>query len=254
MKTKTAYRERIIPVAETSTPDIPERVSPSERVHIDFATDKAEPAVAVVSADELPLDEATLALQKQLADLKKSEALQREYAERMARQHTQPPTREQKLAMWQQQGMTEDDARFLSENPQMVDLHDVTRVASEEAAQQGHERGTEAHRKATKAIFDEHLGHQQAQPAASVEPTPAFFEPPEASRSPAAPDRAALYSAPVSRGTPSGGTGQRPARQITLTPQDQEYARIAGVSDVEYAKQKQRLAQHKANGDYTGRE
>ena len=45
---------------------------------------------------------------------------------------------------------------------------------------------------------------------------PAFFAPRPAP-SPAAPDRSAMYSAPVSRGTPSGGTGQRPPRQIRLT-------------------------------------
>jgi hypothetical protein len=163
----------------------------------------------------------------------------------------QPPTREQKLAMWKQQGMTEDDAQFLSENPQMVDLHDVTRIAADEAAQH-HARGTPQHRERTKTLFDEHLAHlqaQQAQAAASAQPTPAFFRPPPAP-APAAPDPASIYSAPVSRGTPSGETGQRPARMIRLTPEEQEYARVAGVSDVEYARQKQRLALAKANGDY----
>jgi hypothetical protein len=101
-------------------------------------------------------DEATLALQKQLADLKKSEELQRQYAQQMMAARAQPPTREQKLEMWKQQGMDPEDARFLAENPQMVDLHDVTRLASEEAAQH-HERGTDAHRQATKEIFERHL-------------------------------------------------------------------------------------------------
>jgi hypothetical protein len=35
-----------------------------------------------------------------------------------------------------------------------------------------------------------------------------------------------------------------------LTAEEQEFARIAGISDVEFAKQKQKLAQAKANGDY----
>jgi nucleoid-associated protein YgaU len=39
-------------------------------------------------------------------------------------------------------------------------------------------------------------------------------------------------------------------RTIRLTAEEQEYARVAGISDVEYARQKQKLAQAKAAGDY----
>lgn len=63
--------------------------------------------------------------------------------------------------------------------------------------------------------------------------------------------RASIVSAPVSRETPTGGTGQRTSStKIRLTAEEAEYAKIAGITDVEYARQKQKLNQHKANGDY----
>jgi hypothetical protein len=37
---------------------------------------------------------------------------------------------------------------------------------------------------------------------------------------------------------------------MRLSPAEIEMARIAGISDVEYARQKQKLAQAKAAGDY----
>jgi hypothetical protein len=130
---RSRYREKI-PATETSTPDIPERVQPSERAPVDFTVDnKAEPAIAAVSADEIPEpDEATLALQKQLADLKKSEELQRQYAQQMAaqRQHAQRSlSREEKLSAWRANGGDEGDISFLESHPEMIDRHDVTVAA-----------------------------------------------------------------------------------------------------------------------------
>jgi hypothetical protein len=60
------------------------------------------------------------------------------------------------------------------------------------------------------------------------------------------------YSAPVSREVPSAG-GFRQSGRVTLTVEDREFARIAGVSDVEYAKQKARLLEMKASGEYSDR-
>jgi hypothetical protein len=196
LKTKTAYRERI-PVAETSTPDIEikdEPIRPSERVDINFdTTNKAEPSVAVVSADEYPQpDEATLALQKQLADLKKSEQMQREYAQHMAQQTQRPLSREEKLAAWRANGGDEGDISFLESHPEMVDRHDVTVIAAEEAAQH-HQRGTEAHRAATLEAFRRLQGQQAQAPPAATDPA-GFFRP-EPSRSPAVPDRGRVSTA-----------------------------------------------------------
>ena len=137
----------------------------------------------------------------------------------------------------------------------MVDLHDVTRVASEAAEQQGFERGTEAHRQATKEIFDQHLRQQQAQPAVSARPAVAdpagFFEPaPEPSRSPATerPGAAAYVSAPVSR-REVGGPRELFPRQVKLSPLEQEMARNLGLTDTAYAEGKLRMLRAKANGE-----
>jgi len=246
MALRSRYRER--PVEQPS--NIPE---PSEKINVEVR-DAAVPDVAAIEPPQP--DEATLTLQKQIADLKKSEQMQRDYAERMAlmaqqQQHAQrPPSREEKVSAWRANGGDEGDISFLESNPEMIDRHDVTVVAAEEAARQGHQRGTEAHRLATRENFHRHLGHQQARPAAPAEPAPAFFAPEAERVSHSAPDSASIYSAPVSRATQSASTGQRPARTVRLTAEEQEYARVAGITDVEYARLKQRLAQAKANGDY----
>jgi hypothetical protein len=193
LKTKTAYREpRKIPAAENSAPDIPESVQPSASTTIDFNTDKAEPTVTIVGDAGEPgdavtealqkaveADEASEALRRQLQHLHVSEALVRRHAEQMAQQAQRPMSREEKLATWRANGGDEGDISFLESHPEMIDRHDVTVVAAEAAAQQGFQRGTDDHRQATKEIFDRHLGHQQAQPAASVGPasTPEFFRP-----------------------------------------------------------------------------
>jgi len=253
---KTAYRNPEKPPADTPAPSVPvddERIQPSETTRIEFTDPKAaEPAVAVVSQDQYPEpDEATLALQKQLADLKKSEQMQREYAQRMAQMAAPAPTLpaepEARIALWRQHGLTDDDAAFLAANLELVVDPQLTRVASDEAALH-HQRDTDAHRAATLEAFRRLQGQQaQAQPPAA---DPAgFFEPPEPLRSPAAPDRAALYSAPVSR-TASPGSYREPSpRQVKLSPVEQEIACNLGLSDVAYAEGKLRLAREKQSGE-----
>jgi hypothetical protein len=65
------------------------------------------------------------------------------------------------------------------------------------------------------------------------------------------PQRRATVSAPVSREAPVTSSGERPGR-ITLTALQKEAAKIAGITEVEYAKNLQRLKAEKANGNYTG--
>src|SRR6476469_3601798 len=107
MKTKTAYRPKNIPAE--APPNIPEEIpQPSESVKIDFAADKAEPAVAIVSADEFPEpDEASEALKRQLEHLHASEALQRQHAAQMAAPApTLPADREARLSLWREHGLS----------------------------------------------------------------------------------------------------------------------------------------------------
>jgi hypothetical protein len=253
VKTKTAYREpRKIQAVETSAPDIPERVQPSERIAINFETDKAEPSIGVVSADEIPLDETTVALQNQLAHLKKSEQLQREHARYAALQQmaapapTLPAEPEARIALWRQHGLTDDDASFLQANVELVNNPQLCRLASDEAERQGYERNSEGHRAATLEAFHRLQG-QQAQTRTATDPA-GFFEPTEPTRSPAAPDRAAMYSAPVSR-REAGGYREPSARSVRLSVLEQEVARNLGLTDTAYAEGKIRLQALKAKGE-----
>ena len=58
-------------------------------------------------------------------------------------------------------------------------------------------------------------------------------------------------SAPVSRQAPTGG--DRPSGQVRLTPAQREAAAIAGVSDIEYAKQLEKLDALQEMGEYSGK-
>jgi hypothetical protein len=66
------------------------------------------------------------------------------------------------------------------------------------------------------------------------------------------PQRTNIVSAPVSRAVPSA-SGTRTPGKITMTAEHREFARVAGVSDVEYAKQLQRLTEMKATGEHSDR-
>jgi hypothetical protein len=247
MAVKTAYKT---PAPRVQIDD--EKIQPSESVHIDFGTDKAEPSVAIVSADEFPLDEATLALQKQLAHLKQSEELQRNHARYAAQQQmaapapTLPAEPEARIALWRQHGLTDDDASFLQANPELAAEPGLTRLASDEAALH-HERDTDAHRAATLEAFHRLQG-QQAQTRTATDPA-GFFEPPEPARSPAAPDRAGPIfrtSEPHRLAWELSGAlaevGQALAGRAADCGSD-------GISDIEYAKNKMRMLRERAAGE-----
>jgi hypothetical protein len=256
MKTKTAYRPKNIPTGEP--PNIPpereDPPQPSETTRIEFTNgadpDPVEVKVAAIEPAP-PADEATAALLKQLDSLRASEALQRQHAAQMAAPApTLPPGRADRLSLWKAHGnLSDEDAAFLEARPDMVDNPQLTRAAYAATLQAGIERDSPDFAAAMEGNFASLLNRAQAQPA----PTPtatAFFAPPPPAASPGPPPPSSYVSAPPSRGTASYETGQRPARQIKLTPQEQEFARIAGVSDVEFAKQKQKLILAKAAGDY----
>ncbi len=60
-----------------------------------------------------------------------------------------------------------------------------------------------------------------------------------------------IYSAPPSREVPSS-SGKREGGSITLTPLQKEAAKIAGITEKDYAIQVLRLRQEKMNGNYGG--
>ena len=261
MKTKTAYREKI-PVAENSMPEIPERVAPSERVAINFETDKAEPSptVAIVSADEFPdPNEAGEALLRQLNHLRQSEHAQREFVQRAAAQRAAqmaapepslPAEPEARIALWREHGLSDQDAAYLQERPQMVEFPMVTKAAYAATLQSGVERASPAFAETMEGNFAALLNQTQAQARPAATDPAGFFEPPPPSRSPATerPTAASYVSAPVSR-REVGGPRELSPRQVKLSPIEQEIARNLGLSDVAYAQGKIRLQRAKANGD-----
>jgi hypothetical protein len=203
-------------------------------------------------------DEATTRLQRQIDELKRAEELQRQ---QVAQQQQWTPDRV--LQFWRSNGLDESGERFLLNHPQHI--IGLTDFASQRARQHGHEPGSAAHTEAAKAIFHENLAHLEAQAAANV-PTqsmshePAPYRPaPPAAPAPAPPlpqvedERPSIVSAPVSREAPSESTGRR-ASQIRLTVEQREAARMAGITEVEYARQLQRLdAAKREEGRYAER-
>jgi hypothetical protein len=247
MAIKSAYREK--PAVETPAPNIP---APSEKLHVELI-DKTDPDKGTVAAIDtaIPTDEATLALQKQLADLRKSEELQRQYAMHQhavqMSQRAQPQTRVQFL---QSQGLTKTEAEWFDSREDIMSSMSNQQLASEAAAEAlaaGIERDSPEFFEAVEEGFAKRVEALNQQPAAQPA---AFSQPRSVSPSPAAPpDRSSLYAAPVSRTAPSGGYREPSAKSVRLSPIEQEIARGLKISDVEYAQGKLRLAREKATGE-----
>lgn len=159
-------------------------------------------------------------------------------------QQPQPPTRQQKLALWRSSGMSEEESAFLQRNPEMIDFSELTGFAVRRAQQAGYQRGTNEFSDAVKKIFDANFSRPQGQAESPVMPqTPEFFRPP----APAAPKEAYIVSAPVSRDVP-GVT--RPRGRVTLSREEMEAARFSGLTPEEYAAQKQKYAEMRSDGSY----
>ena len=91
-------------------------------------------------------------------------------------------------------------------------------------------------------FIEEKLGYRQSEPP----PAPAPAPQPEPRRSPP-------VSAPVSRDAPNLTTGRPQKRNIELSAEQREHARIAGVDDFTYAKNLQELDRRKKLGMYPDR-
>jgi hypothetical protein len=239
MGLKSAYREKIPAKKEYLADKGP---PPSEKLELnpDPAADAIEsnPAVALAIETSRKADEATERLRKQLADLQRAEGMARQAA-----MQGRPLNHVEKLEAWRAQGMNPDDYQFLMNNPDMVVNDRLTALAAHEAAQQGHERGTDAHRQATREIFNQRLGHMRR---VNPEPEPPELEldVPKPPPPPPQPDQGAMYAAPVSREVQ--GSGYRPSpSSVRLTIEQREAARLAGISEVEYARQFAKLPQYK---------
>jgi hypothetical protein len=171
MRTKTRYREiksENIPI-EKELP-VEAVIAAPEGPTVAMAVD---PQPQAEQPKPQAADEPALALSKQLAALKQSEELQRQQAAQVALQ--QPMTREQRLALWRQHGLSDAEAHFLQQHPEMIDHPQIANAAAAEAMQAGHERDGEDYWKATEMNFNNHLTRLRTQANPGEQATPAFF-------------------------------------------------------------------------------
>ncbi len=126
MAVKSAYRQKPaakIPAEPSNIADIKiDGQEPEASVGISAELPEGpKPTDAIVAAVEAAAaaDESKYALLKQIEAIRQSEQAQRQAA-MMARAH-RPMTRDQKLDLWEQQGMPKEERRFFEENPQLVE-------------------------------------------------------------------------------------------------------------------------------------
>jgi hypothetical protein len=195
---KSAYRPKKqlseeIPAENTPAAEIKSPVEPI------IAAPPETPAVAVQIE---PSSEASQALRRQLEAQQRAEELRRQQAAQAALPQ-QPLSREQRLELWKQQGLSEAEAQFLKDHPEMIDHPVITNQAATEAMQAGHRRNSTPYWEAVSMNFRNHLDRLQTQATTinpAEQPTPKFFEPPPPPAPPKAPSH--LVSAPVSREAP----------------------------------------------------
>lgn len=118
------------------------------------------------------------------------------------------------------------------QTPEDMTRHSVTQNRQAESVQQGYEAAP-------------HVAVQRVEPAASPQP-PAR--------------RSVPVSAPPSRDVPNASGARGQSTKITLSPEERDIARKSmhwlppAEAEVEYARQKRRLADMRANGEYPERE
>jgi hypothetical protein len=233
MSLRSRYREK--PETEKPNIQVTHEGTPADITTVTREIPRSENEVNEalnLQPETLPADP-TLALKKQIDDLRKSEDVQRTLA-----QHQHQP-----------QQLTAEQI-----------LQQTAYCAHQRATELGFQPNTPAHTTAAQRIFHAWLGTPESESATAHHPEPSAHHPePPAEEKPApffAPStpaeeshRASIISAPVSREAPSSG-GYRRSSQVTLSREEKEYAKLSGVTEVEYAKQKQRLAEAKDAGLY----
>ena len=198
-------------------------------------------------------DAATEHLKAQIAATNQAQELNRQV--NAARMAPKPPTRDELLEYWRQQGLSDANLKFLRDNPDLIDGYELTLHAANQATNEGHVPDTPEHREATKVIFHKWMAEAHQTAATKLnEPPPEFFKPtpaPSPTSRQQAPSKSSHYSAPVSRETPTSRiheAEQDPTR-MTLTPAEVEAAKISRISLREYAEQKLRMLRLRANGE-----
>jgi hypothetical protein len=207
-------------------------------------------------------DEAAQALQKQIAELRKSEELNRQRQEQVNHQQQEQLAYTQWLRQtfryWRQNGLTAEQEEIFAANP--AALGQLTDLVSRQAIEQGHQAGTAEHEQAAKTLFHESLERMKEQAQQRTEPdmpraeslvtsAKTFFQPLPTPR----PNGPApiVHSAPVSR-EPRGTGSETDPRRVTLTAEERLLAKNSGVSEIDWARGKLELARRKAAGELQG--
>ena len=196
------------------------------------------PAAPAVEAMEAPVDDASVAFQHQIDQLRQAEAVQRQRNDEASRHAA-------RLA---------EVNEILNANPDMLRNPDELVRAEKDAYAEGHEPYSPEFHRAVKRSFENSMmmkadnlsGHRpEARLAVTARQE---FEPTGRSIG-------GMVSAPVSRETFANGSydsyGDRPGR-VTLSIAQKEAAKIAGISETDYAANVLRLRQEKADGRYGG--
>ena len=149
-------------------------------------------------------------------------------AERMRHQMAaqRPMSRDDKINLWRQQGLSDKEALFLRENPEMIDFPQISSLAANEALAAGIERDSEPYWKVVKHNFEKHMTQLKAQ-AEAAQKTPEFFQPPPP---PAPQTNSTIVCAPVSREAPGSRDREPIPTQVKLSPQELEIAKASGIS------------------------
>jgi hypothetical protein len=141
-------------------------------------------------------------------------------------------------------GTTQAEAEFLLDHPAMMyEPKAMQRTMAEIQAAGVQRDDSPEYFQAVESTFNRHLERKQKKAAAkaAAEPVPEYFQPrPAPPEQPAEQMQSAIYSAPVSRQV-GGGNYQASPNSIRLTREEQEAARMAGVSDTEYARNKLKM-------------
>jgi hypothetical protein len=204
-------------------------------------------SVSVASIDnDIPPDDASVAFQKQIDAQRKSEQLAKDRAD----VPTLPPqTREATIAQWQRAGMSYRAAEFLRSNGSMVDAPAALEAAVAVAHGKGHEQDSPQYFDEIRDYFDRHNLRPQSAKTTDEELPAVKRKEAKVESDFDSPNRASMYSAPVSREAPGSYGGDRPG-VVRLSPAQKEAARYAGVSEASYAKGVLELRERKERGEF----
>jgi hypothetical protein len=141
------------------------------------------------------------------------------------------PKVEPKVESKQENKLPDVAVRYIERHPEL--LHDPRKnVKLQSLHWEAIDAGNEAYTPPYFEFLDLGLGYKKVEPKVEEQ------------------QRTNIVSAPVSREVPSGGTGVRSNGKVTLSAQEREFAKLSGVTEAEYAKQKQMIAEMRANGTY----